>query len=132
MVLLHLAILLLTLEYTNIKLRNKDGIIMKKYYGFIYQGLGAIYNTEKELLFDNPYDALKNANDKWSDVNNYQIARLLVVLEQETINGETLPLKYAFFQFTDSKACEQFVLIQTVIKWSDCDDQVWNGNAHMM
>ena len=105
---------------------------MKKYFGLPYQGIGAIYNIEKELFFNNPYDELKNANDKWSNVNNYQIARLLVVLEQEIINGETLPLKYAFFQFTDSKACEQFILIQDVIEWSDYDDQAWNGNAHMM
>jgi len=105
---------------------------MKKYYGFIYSGINAKYDFENGLFFKNPFEALKNANNKWDSKPDYQIPRLLVVIELEDIRCNTPLFRYAFFQFTNSKACEQFIFNQTDIKWSDNDDQVWNGNLHIM
>lgn len=105
---------------------------MIKYYGFPYQGRGAIYNTEKELFFNNPYNALKNANDKWNVNPDFQIARLLVVVALNTSNDNISLIQYAFFQFTNSKSCENFIVTQNEIIWSSNEDQVWNGNAKMM
>ena len=103
---------------------------MVKYCGFPYQGRYAIYNTEKELFFDNPYNALKNANAKWDANRDFQIARLLVVVAVDTAN--TSLIQYAFFQFTNSKACKNFITSKTDIVWSSNEAQVWNGNAQMM
>ena len=105
---------------------------MIKYYGFPYQGRGAIYNTEKELFFDNPYNALKNANNKWNANPDFQIARLLVVVALDTSQDNISLIRYAFFQFTNSKSCENFIVTQNNIIWSSNEDQVWNGNAKMM
>ena len=105
---------------------------MVKYYGFPYQGKGSIYSIENESFFGTPYMALKNANDKWDATPDHQISRLLTVIVQEITNGERPHLNYAFFQFSDSNACEQFISEQDTIKWSESDKQVWNGEAHMM
>lgn len=105
---------------------------MIQYYGFPYQGRGAIYNTEKELAFDNPYNALKNANEKWNANPDFQIARLLVVVALDTSKDDISSIKYALFQFTNSKSCENFIVTQNDIIWSSNEDQNWNGNAQMM
>lgn len=103
------------------------------YYGFVYGGRNASYIFDGlSLSFDNPFDALKHANEKWNANPDYQIARLLVVVVLDKLNNNSSSLKYAFFQFTDSTACEQFVSKQNNIIWSENGDQIWNGNAHMM
>lgn len=105
---------------------------MIKYYGFPYQGRGATYNTGKELFFDNPYNALKNANEKWNANPDFQIARLLVVVALDTSQDNISLIQYAFFQFTNSKSCENFIIDQDKIIWSTNEEQTWNGNAKMM
>ena len=102
---------------------------MKKYYGFIYSGINARYDFDNALFFQNPFDALKNANNEWDLNPDYRIARLLVVIESEE---NTSLFRYAFFQFVNSSACEKFIDAQNEIIWSNEENQIWNGNAQMM
>lgn len=105
---------------------------MKKYYGFIYSGINATYDFENGEVFQNPFEALKNANNEWNFNPDYQAPRLLVVIKLENIGYNTPLFRYAFFQFTNSNACEKFIAEQNEIIWSNADDQIWNGNAQMM
>ena len=106
--------------------------MMKKYYGFIYNGINATYDFENGMFFKNPFEALKNANNEWNSNPDYQIPRLLVVIELEDIDHSTPLFRYAFFQFTNSKSCENFIIDQNKIIWSNAEDLIWNGNARMM
>lgn len=105
---------------------------MIKYYGFTYEGKGSNYRLEKETCFDTPYDALKNANDKWNSNPDFQIARLLVIISLDTSQDNLSLLKYAFFQFTNSESCKKFIINQNKIIWSTNEHQIWNGDAKMM
>ena len=103
------------------------------YYGFTYKGQNASYVINKNsTTFDNPYNALKCANDLWNTNPDNQISRLLVIIKGKPCANTTHVLEYAFFQFTNSKACEQFISIEHEIVWSTNEKQVWNGNAHWM
>ena len=104
------------------------------YYGFIYQGKNAKYPVaEKVGAFENKYDALEFANSEWDKNPELQVPRLLTVIQIEKSFEKNLATpKYAFFQFADSASCKQFIAGQERIVWSDEDDQLWNGNAHMM
>ena len=104
-----------------------------QYYGFVYEGKCAPYNVKKETqVFSDPYKALKYANDMWNSNPEYQVARLLLVLKLESTEDSNVSFNTAFFQFTNSKACESFIIKQKEIIWSIDDNQVWNGNARMM
>ncbi len=98
-----------------------------KYYGFIYEGQFANYQVEGLQAFDSPYEALFYANQKWQKNSDLQIPRLLVVKQSDCAEKE-----YAFFQFTDYKACNQFIQYNENIIWSSNDNQKWNGNAKQM
>ena len=98
-----------------------------KYYGFIYEGNVDKYATNSEEYFDSPYKALFDANRKWEHSPDLQIPRLLLVIKREGTDN-----LYAYFQFTNFSACQEFISNQKEIHWSDPSNQIWNGNAIMM
>lgn len=100
-----------------------------KYYGAPYEGIVGKYDLLRLQAFDDPYSALEYANRSWNAIPDNDIARLLIVIEAD----ENMSIqRQSFFQFTDAKACCQFVAINNQIVWSDIDMQQWNGNARMM
>lgn len=103
-----------------------------KYYGSIYKGIVGKYDTKDLQGYDTPYDALVYANRSWDADPDLQIPRLLIVLEETDSLERDSIRKEAYFQFTDSKSCEDFAVNAEPIEWSTVDDQKWNGNAHYM
>lgn len=105
----------------------------KKYSGEIYEGIACERkNANHNFLFNSPYDALENANRVWDSNPELQIPRLLAVCEKTTYTNGDQSIKFAFFQFKDSKSCLEYISQNTVIKWSDYKTQIWNGNANFM
>lgn len=102
-----------------------------KYYGAPYDGLVGKYDLSNLQPFENPYDALKDASKKWDTNPENGGLRLLVVVTEDYISNEK---GMAFFQFTDARACANFIKDEKEIIWSyaDIDTQKWNGNANMM
>lgn len=102
-----------------------------KYCGITYNELfpNKQYTCDN-FNYDNAYTALKEANKKWNSIPDNNIGRLLVVIEQSESNQNEK--MYAFFQFTDSNACELFVKKREKIVWSANGNQIWNGNAEFM
>lgn len=102
-----------------------------KYYGVPYAGIAGRYDLSELQAFENPYEALAYANKKWDAVPDNGISRLLVVLTDDYLANEG---GMAFFQFTDAKACANFIASREEIIWScaDMNQQRWNGNTKMM
>lgn len=86
--------------------------------------------AHNDFTHDDAYEALKEANKKWNSIPDNNIGRLLVVILQNELNQDEET--YAFFQFTDSNACELFVKKREKIAWSANDKKTWNGNAEFM
>lgn len=103
-----------------------------KYYGSIYKGCAAKYNTQELQGFDTPYDALRCANNTWDSDPNLQIPRLLIVFEVSDTAGDADIQREAYFQFKDSGSCSTFIKDAQPIIWSSISDQIWNGNARHM
>jgi hypothetical protein len=103
-----------------------------KFYGTVYKGLHHDYNINGLQAYNNPYDALIAANAEWTADPHKQIARLLTVIQISDETGAKTLTSKAFFQFTDSRACIEFVRKQSVIKWGTDTSQNWNGNANLM
>lgn len=78
--------------------------------------------------FENEYDALDFANKSWLNENEYQgeYHRLLAVIDATDTN------KVAFFQFTHYDVCNNFIKNKEKIRWSNDDEEIWNGDAKMM
>ena len=90
-----------------------------KYYGFLYKGRNRSYNHDNCTAFNDKYAALKEANNLWDSDPDLQIARLLVVLRVEDCSEEITGSNYAFFQFTNSQSCREFVKNESKIVWSE-------------
>lgn len=103
-----------------------------KYYGFMYDGLGAKYNFDDAVSYNDPYEALISANKKWDETSEPQTWRLLIVLRKADATEKSISDDRAYFQFTSSKACSTFANERSRIEWSDSDVQKWNGDAKMM
>lgn len=103
-----------------------------KYRGYIYEGCAKVHYDDSVRAFEDPYDALVYANEKWSRNPDLQIARVLTVVRTGDSAEEECGEKYAFFQFTDSRSCKEFSAAKSEIVWSEPDNQTWNGNAKRM
>ena len=106
-----------------------------KYYGHMYKGKGRSYNIEKcTPEFSDPFEALKNANELLNSSFDIQDSRLLVVIQRDGITPMEKTDKYAFFQFTNSKACEAFISNKSNINWSTKENEagIWNGDHTIM
>ena len=107
-----------------------------KYYGFFYGGESGKYDTKNAAAYDSPYQALGAVSQEWSNGEDPSDRRLLVVLSKpDSENTGAESTQYAFFQFTDAKACMDFIKRQEEIQWLASSAPVkgcWNGDAQMM
>ena len=103
-----------------------------KYYGSAYLGAGRVYDLRGLRAYDDPYEALLDANAQWDAEPDTYIARLLVVIQTEIQAGKEITVQKAFFQFTNSKACRVFAVKRETFSWATEESQNWNGNAKMM
>ncbi len=105
-----------------------------KYYGSVYLGAGRAYNLSGLHAYDDPHEALLDANAQWNAKpgQNPECARLLVVIQTEIQAGKEITVQKAFFQFTDSEACEAFAASLEAFSWVTEESQNWNGDAKMM
>ena len=103
-----------------------------KYYGSIYKGIAGEYDISHMRSFDDPYDALKTADNEWNATPDSPIARLLLVIRAAEC-GEPAPKKgRAHFHFRSSESTERFISNRSEILWSDNESQSWNGDAGIM
>ena len=98
------------------------------YFGSKYKGCNGVYNIQEFEKYDNPYDALKTANKEWNAEPDIHIPRLLVIIKEDKRSTD----RFAYFQFTDSKACDKFIEDRGKIIWSNEKNQKWNGNGNFM
>lgn len=105
-----------------------------KYYGSVYLGAGWEYNLRGLRARDIFYEALLDADAQWNAKpdQDFECARLLVVIQTEIRAGREITVQEAFFQFTDSKACRAFAANREAFSWATEDSQNWNGNASFM
>lgn len=103
-----------------------------KYYGSAYLGAGRVYDLRGLRAYDDPYEALLDANAQWNAEPDPYIARLLVVIQTEIRAGKEITVQKAFFQFTDSEICEAFTAARKRFIWATEERQNWNGNASFM
>ena len=103
-----------------------------KYYGSAYLGAGRVYDLRGLRAYDDPYEALLDANAQWDAEPDPYIARLLLVIQTEIQAGKEITVQKAFFQFTNSKACRVFAVKRETFSWATEESQNWNGNAKMM
>lgn len=105
-----------------------------KYYGSVYLGAGRKYDLSGLRAYDDPYEALLDANAQWNAEPDQdpECARLLVVIQTENRAGREITVQEAFFQFTDSKACRVFAAKREDFSWATEESQNWNGNASFM
>ncbi|MCD7727221.1 MAG: hypothetical protein LUH57_02610 [Ruminococcus sp.] len=103
-----------------------------KYFGTAYLGNIDAYDMKKLSIYNDPYEALTMANSEWDSDPEKQIARLLIVLRKGETPKESVNEDKAYFQFTDSQACKQFVESKKEIVWSRPENQKWNGNSKLM
>lgn len=103
-----------------------------KYYGSAYLGAGRAYDLSGLCAYDDPYEALLDANAQWDAEPDPYIARLLVVIQTEIRAGKEIIVQKAFFQFTDSEICEAFAAARKRFIWATEERRNWNGNASFM
>ena len=105
-----------------------------KYYGSVYLGAGWEYNLRGLRARDIFYEALLDADAQWNAKpdQDFECARLLVVIQTEIQAGKEITVQKAFFQFTDSEACEAFAASLEAFSWVTEESQNWNGDAKMM
>ena len=104
-----------------------------KYYSTTYKGREHKYDITILSEYQDPYLALKSANTEWSKKAE-DIGRLLIVFRKpEGIDDDIKKKDRAFFQFTNSASCMQFINGKGKIAWSEYNGtQIWNGDATFM
>lgn len=99
------------------------------YYGMTYNQFMSSERTSYKKSFQDVYDALGFANNRWviENEDGRHYPRFLVVVRED---NEKSP-QYAFFEFSNYRDCQNFIANAGNFSYSPEENKIWNGSPSL-